>query len=145
MLTACIILNADAKAECPSRWMMPPFWPFKRREAGEDEVPKTVDYDREEDTAETMADRSHVEDKGYQSAMDLLINPHLGAPDQGEAVAQTIVEPDEHTKAESATEQDSARYTQSGDGYWYFQNEDGSYAPEAHVKNDDGTFTAYSG
>ena len=60
---------------------MPPFWPFKRSKSGEDEGPRTVEYDRDENTAETLADRSHVEDEGYQAAMNLLENPHLGAPE----------------------------------------------------------------
>ena len=43
---------------------MPPFWPFKRSKSGENEGPGTVEYDRDEDTAETLADLSHVEDEG---------------------------------------------------------------------------------
>ena len=123
---------------------MPPFWPFKRSKSGEDEGPGTVEYDRDEDTAETLADRSHVEDEGYQAAMNLLENPHLGAPAQGEAVAQIIVEADETFVAPAVSERDPARYTKSGDSYWYYQNEDGTYEPEPHVKNPDGTFTPYS-
>ena len=123
---------------------MPPFWPFKRSKSGEGEGPGTVEYDRDEDTAETLADRSHVEDEGYQAAMNLLENPHLGAPAQGEAVSQTIVEADETLVAPAVSERDPARYTKSGDSYWYYQNEDGTYEPEPHVKNPDGTFTPYS-
>ncbi len=124
---------------------MPPFWPFKRSKSGEDEGPGTVEYDRDEDTAETLADRSHVEDEGYQAAMNLLENPHLGAPAQGEVVSQTIVEAEETFVEQVGSERDPARYSQSGDSYWYYQNEDGTYEPEPHVKNADGSFAPYSG
>tara|TARA_B100000949_G_C14082397_1_gene366413 strand:- start:82 stop:453 length:372 start_codon:yes stop_codon:yes gene_type:complete len=123
---------------------MPPFWPFKRKSVQES-GPVPVDYVREEDTAETMADRSHVDNEGYQAAMSLLDNPHLGAPEQGAAVTQTVMEYGQTSAEQVVSERDPVRYTQSDDSYWYYKNDDGSYQPEPHIKNDDGSFTPYSG
>mgnify|MGYP000161189124 CR=1 FL=1 len=116
--------------------MMARIWPFKKK-AAEPEGLKVVEYDGSEDTAsETLADRSHVEDDQFKAALDLLTNPHLGAPEGGEATGSTVVEVDGSEKS---------NFEKSEDGYYYRKNSDGSFDPKAHTKNDDGTYSPYSG
>ena len=109
-------------------------WPFKKQ-AAEPKGPKIVEYDGSEDTAsETLADRSHVEDAEYKAALDILTNPHLGVPEAGEAVGKVVVELD-------GTE--SSNFEKSDDGYYYRKNSDGSFDPNPHTINDDGSFSPY--
>jgi len=37
-----------------------------------------------------------------------------------------------------------SNFEQSEDGYWYRKNSNGSFDPQAHVQNDDGSFSPYS-
>ena len=114
--------------------MMAGIWPFKKQ-AAEPKGPKIVEYDGSEDTAsETLADRSHVEDAEYKAALDILTNPHLGVPEAGEAVEKVVVELD-------GTE--SSNFEKSDDGYYYRKNSDGSFDPNPHTINDDGSFSPY--
>lgn len=115
--------------------MMAGIWPFKKQ-AAEPKGPKIVEYDRSEDTAsETLADRSHVEDAEYKAALNLLTDPHLGAPEAGEAVGKVVVELDGS---------ESSNFEKSDDGYYYRKNSDGSFDPKPHTINDDGTFSPYT-
>ncbi len=110
-------------------------WPFKKK-AAEKEGQKVVTYSKDDSSAEELlTDRSHVEDKQYKDALDLLTKPHLDAPTGGKPSVFEVVESEETPDGD---------YKQSDDGYWYLKKADGSYDSTAYIKNEDGTFTPYS-
>ena len=106
---------------------MPPLWPFKKKTVAEEQSPVQISYERSDDhSAKALADTSHTDNQDFKAAMAALANPTLETP------------------AEQVSAVPEKEYVQSNDGYWYLKKADGSFEPEAYLKNDDGTFRAYS-
>ena len=124
-------------------------WPFKKK-AAEAEGQKIVTYSKDDHHAEEiMLDRSHIEDEQYQAAIDLLTNPHLGKESAGEVVKTEVVDTQQNEETVDLVDTVSGggtgrEYVQSGDGYWYLKNDDGSFDEAAYVKSEDGSFSPYS-
>ena len=89
-----------------------PFWPFKRKSLPQiEESPHPKLYSRgDEDTAESLADKSHTDAANYKAAMQLFGESQ---PEQVEWIHHT-------------------------DGYWYQKNSDGSFNPVAHILDAEG-------
>ena len=106
---------------------MPFPWPFKKKEVAEEQSPTPIAYDRNDDSAaKILSDTTHIDNQDYKAAMAALSKPTLEAPvEQASAVLEK-------------------EYVQSNDGYWYLKKADGSFEPEAYVKNGDGTSQPFS-
>jgi hypothetical protein len=140
---------------------MPLWWPFRRREpvkTGYDEI----EYTAEEDTDQTLSDRSHIEDEAFQGALATL----TGSPDADQSpVVKTEVVADERvvkaaelgslidtasmivatsTEADPNPGEDDGEWVDNNDGYWYWRKEDGTFDETPHIKRPDGGMEAYS-
>lgn len=135
-------------------------WPFKKKSPPRKEA-EVITYTKNDTHAEEiLSDRSHVEDDQFKAALDLLTKPHLGGEAGGEIIQKTVIDVGEETpdllqtgvpegapapeSTATASSPDEGEFEQSGDGYWYRKKADGSYDPEAYVKQEDGSFTPYS-
>ena len=141
---------------------MPLWWPFRRREpvkTGYDEI----EYTAEEDTEQTLSDRSHIEDEAFQDALATL----TGSPDADQsAVVKTEVVADERvvkaaelgalietaskivatsTEADPNPGEGEGEWVDNNDGYWYWRKEGGTFDETAHIKRPDGSMEPYSG
>ena len=141
---------------------MPLWWPFRRREpvaTGYEEI----EYTAEEDTEETLSDRSHIEDEAFQDALATL----TGSPDadQGPVVFTEVVENERNvdpaalgalidtaskivatsTEADPNPGEGEGEWVDNNDGYWYWRKEDDTFDETAHIKRPDGSMEPYSG
>ena len=106
---------------------MPPPWPFKKKEVAEEQSPAPITYNRNDDSAaKILSDTTHTDNQDYKAAMAALSKPTLETP------------------AEQVSAVPKKEYIQSNDGYWYLKKPDGSFEPEAYVKNEDGTYQPFS-
>ena len=126
------------------RQAMPPFWPFKKKEAIaelEEEPPAPVVYKRGEDpnarkTIETDTD-------AYKDALALF----GGGSEEVKAASDQSVNYDGVSAPTIQTPSEpelSFTWVHHTDGYHYKQLADGAFEPTPHTKNNDGTYTPYS-
>ncbi len=123
---------------------MPPFWPFKKKEAIaelEEEPPAPVVYKRGEDP---NARKTIETDAGaYKDALALF----GGGSEEVKAASDQSVNYDGVTAPASLAQKEpepSFTWIHHTDGYHYKQLADGAFEPTPHTKNNDGTYTPYS-
>ncbi len=110
-------------------YTMPLWWPFRRREPVDTGF-EEVGYTGEEDTEDTLADRSHVESEEFQNAMAILTASTETAP-----AGEPAPKPGEG----------EGGWVDNNDGYWYWKKADGTFDPTPHIKRPDGSMEPYTG
>ena len=126
------------------RQAMPPFWPFKKKEAIaelEEEPPAPVVYKRGEDP---NARKTIETDAGaYKDALALF----GGGSEEVKAASDQSVNYDGVSAPASQAQKEpgpSFTWIHHTDGYHYKQLADGAFEPTPHTKNNDGTYIPYS-
>lgn len=141
---------------------MPPFWPFKKKEAVvqlEEAAPAPIVYKRGEDPnarADVEADSGAYKDalalfgdgsQKVEAASDQSVHYDGVTAKQPQAVSHSVETNEAITPSEEAPatkEESSFSWVHHSDGYHYKQRADGSFEPTPHIKNQDGTYSPYS-
>ena len=105
-------------------------FPWKKIKAAAEAEEEPKEYARGEDkAANTLSDRSHIEDNTFKSAMASLgFSTEVSRPE---------------SPAEMSTGPDPSTMIQNTDGYWYHRKPDGSYDPRPWIRNQHGSFQPY--
>ena len=153
---------------------MPPFWPFKKKEAVvqlEETAPAPIVYKRGEDPnarPDVEADSGAYKDalalfgdgsQKVEAASDQSVHydgvtaaqPEADSTsvstDEAMTTGQKNMETEDVGSVEEAlpsNEETAFSWVHHTDGYHYKQRADGSFEPMPHIKNQDGTYSPYS-
>lgn len=122
---------------------MPPFWPFKRSKNKsielDEEPPEAIVYRKNEEVhTEKHAQSVERNDAAYKDALAL-----FGGGDTTVTASANVAD-----QYDGVTDNDNPKSTvewfHHTDGYYYEKKDDGSFLPTPHVKQEDGSYVAYS-
>lgn len=122
---------------------MPPFWPFKRSKNKsielDEEPPEAIVYRKNEEVhTEKHAQSVERNDAAYKDALAL-----FGGGDTTVTASANVAD-----QYDGVTDNDNPKlnveWFHHTDGYYYEKKDDGSFLPTPHVKQEDGSYVAYS-
>lgn len=126
---------------------MPPFWPFGKKKqslALEEEAPAPIVY-RKTDDAGIQTHATEQEQADYKAALSFFGSGDdtvKKAGDQSQHYDGIVASSQPSSSGQDAAEP-NIEWVHHTDGYHYQRLEGGTFDPVAHVKNTDGTYSAY--
>lgn len=116
--------------------IMPPIWPFKKKQIVEQEEPERL-MSTYENIGDKANDTSHKDSQDYKAALALFGN----GSENLEAAEDQSDKYDGITS--NSSNQQEFEWVENTDGYFYKLLANGEYEQTAYVRNQDGSYSAY--